>query len=125
MTRRQQTRGDKTALGGAWDGRWRCSHHPTEASPVLPPRITAWPTMIQAPLPPLRQPPAPVWARWRLGMGRARAGALTTVSVFLAPWLGRTAPAGSQPGRAVCSEAAAHRGASRGARAVEPGLLPL
>src|SRR5215468_11459808 len=37
MTVRQDTRGDKTPLGGAWYGRLPRSHHPKEDTDVLPP----------------------------------------------------------------------------------------
>jgi hypothetical protein len=89
------------------------------------PRGTAWTTIIQAHLPHLTKPPATVLALWSLGMGLARSWALTAGSAFLAPWLGRKAPAIRQQWRAVGDEATAKRGTARCALAVEPCFVPL
>ena len=88
------------------------------------PRVTEWTMIIQAHLPHLSKPQATVLALWSLGMVLARSCALTAVSAFLATWLGRTEPAVRQPWRALGDEAAAQRGPPRGARAVEPCLVP-
>jgi hypothetical protein len=55
----------------------------------------------------------------------ARSWALTVVSAFLAPWLGRKEPAVRQQLREWCYEATAKRGTTRGALAVEPCVAPL
>jgi hypothetical protein len=89
------------------------------------PRVTAWTTTLQTHLPHLSKPPAPVLALWSLGMGLARAGALTAVSAFLAPWLGRQEHPVRQQWRACCYEATATRGPARCARRVETCFLPL
>jgi hypothetical protein len=89
------------------------------------PRVTAWTTLIQAPWPPVTTPHATVLALGSLGLGLARSWALTAVSAFLAPWLGRNAPAVRQQGRECCSEATATRGTARGALAGAPCLVPL
>ena len=88
------------------------------------PRVTEWTTILQAHLPHLTQPQATVLALWSLGMVLARACALTAVRAFLAPWLGRTEPTVRQQVRALCYEATAKRGTARGARAVEPCVVP-
>ena len=88
------------------------------------PRVTEWTTILQAHLPHLTQPHATVLALWSLGMVLARACALTAVRAFLAPWLGRTEPTVRQQVRALCYEATAKRGTARGARAVEPCVVP-
>jgi len=55
----------------------------------------------------------------------ARSCALTAVSAFLAPWLGRKENTVRQQLREFCYEAAAKRGTARGALRVETCFLPL
>ena len=59
------------------------------------------------PLAPLEQTPATVLALWSLGMVLARSCALTAVSTFLGPWLGRKENTVRQQLREFCYEAAA------------------
>ena len=89
------------------------------------PRVTEWTMIIQAHLPHLSKAQATVLALWSLGMVLARSCALTAVSAFLATWLGRKEPAVYQQLREFCYEAAAKRGPSRCALAVEPCFVPL
>ena len=89
------------------------------------PRVTAWTQTSQAHMPHVSTPHATVLALWRLGMGLARSCALTAVSGFLAPWLGRKENTVRQQWRAFCDEAAAKRGTDRGALRVAPCFLPL
>ena len=77
------------------------------------PRVTEWTTIIQTHLPHLSKPQATVLALWSLGMVLARSCALTAVSAFLAPWLGRKEPAVRQQLREFCYEASAKRGTTR------------
>jgi hypothetical protein len=55
----------------------------------------------------------------------ARSCALTAVSAFLAPWLGRKEQTVRQQWRELCSEATAKRGTARCALAVAPCFVPL
>ena len=89
------------------------------------PRVTEWTTVIRTHLPHLTKPQATVLALWRLGMVLARSCALTAVSAFLAPWLGRKENTVRQQLREFCYEAAAKRGTARGALRVETCFLPL
>jgi hypothetical protein len=89
------------------------------------PRVSEWTLTVQAHLPHLSKPQATVLALWSLGMGLARSWALTAVSAFLAPWLGRPESAVRQQLREWCSEATAKRGTTRCALAVEPCFVPL
>ena len=89
------------------------------------PRVTEWTTILQAHLPHLSKPQAPVLALWSLGLVLARSCALTAVSAFLATWLGRQEPTGRQQWREWCYAAAATRGPARCARTVEPCCGPL
>ena len=89
------------------------------------PRVTEWTMIIQAHLPHLSKAQATVLALWSLGMVLARSWALPAVSAFLATWLGRKEPAVYQQLREFCYEAAAKRGPSRCALAVEPCFVPL
>ena len=73
----------------------------------------------------MTNPHATVLARWRLGLGLARACALTAVRACLAPGLGRQAPTVRPQWRACGDDAAATRGTARGARRVERGVVPL
>ena len=70
MTVRQPTRGAKTPLGGAWDGRLRLSPHPKEASEVLPPPCHHMAHDPSRPFAPVAQA-----ARHRFGPGEAGDGA--------------------------------------------------
>jgi hypothetical protein len=88
------------------------------------PRVTAWPTILQTHLPPWTKPHATVVALGSLGLVLARAWALTAVRACRAPWLGRTAPPGRQPVRALGSAVTATRGTARGARGGEPCCEP-
>ena len=90
-----------------------------------PPRVTAWTRIIQTHVPHWSTPHATVLAVGSLGMARARSGALTAVSAFLATWLGRKEPAVRQQWREFCDAATATRGTPRRARAVEPCFTPL
>ena len=89
------------------------------------PRVTEWTTVIRTHLPHLTKPQTTVLALWSLGMVLARSCALTAVSAFLAPWLGRKENTVRQQLRAFCYEAAAKRGTARGALRVETCFLPL
>ena len=89
------------------------------------PRVTEWTTVIRTHLPHLTKPQATVLALWSLGMVLARSCALTAVSAFLAPWLGRKENTVRQQLREFCYEAAAKRGTARGALRVETCFLPL
>ena len=89
------------------------------------PRVTEWTDTIQAHLPHLSKPQATVLALWSLGMVLARSCALTAVSAFLAPWLGRKEHTVRQQLREFCYEAAAKRGTDRGALRVETCFVPL
>jgi hypothetical protein len=89
------------------------------------PRVTEWTTVIQAHLPRLTKPQATVLALWSLGMVLARSCALTAVSAFLAPWLGRQENTVRQQLREFCYEAAATRGTARCALRVETCFGPL
>src|SRR5439155_799924 len=63
--------------------------HPRRKSMSCHPRVTEWTQTIQAHMPHLSKPQATGLALWSLGMVLARSCALTAVSAFLAPWLGR------------------------------------
>ena len=89
------------------------------------PRVTEWSTIIRTHLPHLTKPQATVLAMWSLGMVLARSCALTAVSAFLAPWLGRKENTVRQQLREFCYEAAAKRGTARCALRVETCFLPL
>jgi hypothetical protein len=89
------------------------------------PRVTEWTYTIQAHLPHLTTPQATVLALWSLGMVLARSCALTAVSAFLAPWLGRQEHTVRQQLREFCYEAAAKRGTARCALRVELCFVPL
>ena len=89
------------------------------------PRVTEWTQIIHAHLPHLSKPQATVLALWSLGMVLARSCALTAVSAFLAPWLGRKENTVRQPLREFCYEAAAKRGTLRRTLRVETCFLPL
>ena len=89
------------------------------------PRVTEWSTIIRTHLPHLTKPQATVLAMWSLGMALARSCALTAVSAFLAPWLGRKENTVRQQLREFCYEAAAKRGTARCALRVETCFLPL
>ena len=89
------------------------------------PRVTEWTTIIHTHLPHLTKPQATVLALWSLGMVLARSCALTAVSAFLAPWLGRKENTVRQQLREFCYEAAAKRGPARAALRVETCFLPL
>ena len=89
------------------------------------PRVTEWTSTIQAHLPHLTKPQATVLALWSLGMVLARSCALTAVSAFLAPWLGRKENTVRQQLRECCYEAAAKRGTARCALRVELCFVPL
>src|SRR6266705_6288313 len=89
------------------------------------PRVTEWTDTIQTRLPHLSKPQATVLALWSLGMVLARSCALTAVSAFLAPWLGRKENTVRQPLREFCYEAAAKRGTDRCALRVETCFMPL
>lgn len=89
------------------------------------PRVTEWTTIIQTHLPHLTKPQATVLALWSLGMVLARSCALTAVSTFLAPWLGRKENTVRQQLREFCYEATAKRGPARCALRVEPCFVPL
>ena len=89
------------------------------------PRVTAWTMILQAHLPHVSTPHAPGLALGSLGMVLARSWALTAVRAFLATWLGRKAPAVSQPWGALGSEATATRGPARHAVGGAPGCGPL
>ena len=89
------------------------------------PRVTEWTTVIRTHLPHLTKPQATVLALWSLGMVLARSCALTAVSAFLAPWLGRKENTVRQQLREFCYEAAAKRGTDRCALRVESCFLPL
>jgi hypothetical protein len=73
----------------------------------------------------LTKPQATVLALWSLGMVLARSCALTAVSAFLAPWLGRQENTVRQQLREFCYEAAAKRGTARCALRVERCFVPL
>ena len=87
--------------------------------------VTEWTTLIRLHLPHLSKPQATVLALWRLGMGLARACALTAVAVFWAGWLHRQEQTVRQQLRELCDEVEAKRGVQRHALAVEPGCGPL
>jgi hypothetical protein len=89
------------------------------------PRVTEWTDTIQAHLPHLTKPQATVLALWSLGMVLARSCALTAVSAFLAPWLGRKENTVRQQLREFCYEAASKRGPARCALHVETCFVPL
>ena len=89
------------------------------------PRVTEWTQIIQAHMPHLSKPQATVLALWSLGMVLARSCALTAVSGFLAPWLGRKENTVRQQLREFCYEAAAKRGTGRCALRVETCFVPL
>src|SRR6266516_1648550 len=89
------------------------------------PRVTEWTDTIQARLPHLSKPQATVLALWSLGMVLARSCALTAVSAFLAPWLGRKENTVRQQLREFCYEAAAKRRTARCALRVEICFMPL
>jgi hypothetical protein len=89
------------------------------------PRVTEWTTVIQTHLPHLTKPQATVLALWSLGMVLARSCALTAVSAFLAPWLGRKDNTVRQQLREFCYEATATRGTARCALRVATCFLPL
>ena len=89
------------------------------------PRVTEWTQSIQAHMPHLSKPQATVLALWSLGMVLARSGALTAVSGFLAPWLGRKDNTVRQQWREFGYEAAAKRGTGRCALRVETCFVPL
>ena len=76
-------------------------------------------------MPHLSKPQATGLALWSLGMVLAHSCALTAVSGFLAPWLGRQDNTVRQQLREFCDEAAAKRGTDRCALRVETGCLPL
>ena len=113
MTVRQDTRGDKTPLGGAWYGRLPRSHHPKEDTDVLPPPCDRMDHHYSDALAPFEQAAShglgPVESRYG---ALARSCALTAVSVSLATWLGRKEPAVRQQLRELCYEASAKRGVS-------------
>ena len=89
------------------------------------PRVTEWTYTIHAHLPHLTKSQATVLALWSLGMVLARSCALTAVSAFLAPWLGRQENTVRQQLREFCYEAAAKRGTARCALRVELCFVPL
>jgi len=89
------------------------------------PRVTEWTQTIQMHMPHLSKSQATVLALWSLGMVLARSCALSAVSAFLAPWLGRKANTVRQQLREFCYEAAAKRGSGRCALRVETCFLPL
>jgi Transposase DDE domain len=89
------------------------------------PRVTEWTDTIQTHLPHLSKPQATVLALWSLGMVLARSCALTAVSAFLAPWLGRKENTVRQQLREFCYEATAKRGTARCALRVETCFMPL
>ena len=89
------------------------------------PRVIEWTDTIQTHLPHLSKPQATVLALWSLGMVLARSCALTAISAFLAPWLGRKENTVRQQWREFCYEAAAKRGAARCALRVETCFVPL
>ena len=89
------------------------------------PRVTEWTTVLQTHLPSLTKSQATVLALWSLGMVLARSCALTAVSAFLAPWLGRTEHTVRPQWREFCYEATAERGTARCALRVETCFLPL
>ena len=89
------------------------------------PRVTEWTQIIQAHMPHLSKPQATVLALWSLGMVLARSCALTAVSGFLGPWLGRKENTVRQQLREFCYEAAAKRGTGRCALRVETCFVPL
>ena len=89
------------------------------------PRVTEWTTVIRTHLPSLTKSQATVLALWSLGMVLARSCALTAVSAFLAPWLGRKENTVRQQLREFCYEATAKRGTARCALRVETCFLPL
>ena len=89
------------------------------------PRVIEWTDTIQTHLPHLSKPQATVLALWSLGMVLARSCALTAISAFLAPWLGRKENTVRQQLREFCYEAAAKRGAARCALRVETCFVPL
>src|SRR5438309_8936346 len=84
-----------------------------------------WLTTIMHHLPHVSKPQATVLALWSLGMVLARSCALTAVSAFLAPWLGRKEHTVRQQLREFCYEAAAKRGTARCALRVETCCMPL
>src|SRR5256884_257554 len=87
--------------------------HPRRKSMSCHPRVTEWTQTIQAHMPHLSKPQATGLALWSLGMVLARSCALTAVSAFLAPWLGRKENTVRQQLREFCYEAAAKRGTDR------------
>jgi hypothetical protein len=89
------------------------------------PRVTEGTQIIQAHMPHLRKPQATVLALWSLGMVLARSCALTAVSGFLAPWLGRKENTVRQQWREFGYAAAAQRGTGRCALRVDPCCVPL
>src|SRR6266446_310165 len=99
--------------------------HPRRKSMSCHPRVTEWTQTIQAHMPHLSKPQATVLALWSLGMVLARSCALTAVSAFLAPWLGRKENTVRQQLREFCYEAAAKRGTDRCALRVETCFMPL
>lgn len=86
--------------------------------------MTAWTATLQTPVPHVTKPQVTVLALGTLGLGLARACALTAVSVFLAAWLSRTEPTVRQPWRACGYAATATRGRTRGALDVAFCLVP-
>src|SRR6266704_2914858 len=101
------------------------SIHPRRKRMSCHPRVTEWTDTLQTHLPHLSKPQATVLALWSLGMVLARSCALTAVSAFLAPWLGRKENTVRQPLREFCYEAAAKRGTDRCALRVETCFMPL
>jgi hypothetical protein len=89
------------------------------------PRVAEWTMTIQAHLPHLTKPQAPVLALGSLGMGLARSCALTAVSALLAMWLHRTEDTVRQQLRECCYEATAQGGTARQALVVETYFVPL
>jgi len=87
--------------------------------------VTEWTDTIQTHLPHVSKPQATVLALWSLGMVLARSCALTAVSAFLAPWLGRKEHTVRQPVREFGYEAAAKRETARCALRVETCFMPL
>jgi hypothetical protein len=76
-------------------------------------------------LPHLSHPQAAVLALWRVGMVRARSGALSAVRLFFAKGLARKPNTVRQQVREWGYEAKAQRGKPRRALAVDPGFAPL
>src|SRR5882762_3076142 len=99
--------------------------HPRRKSMSCHPRVTEWTQTIQAHMPHLSKPKDTVLTLRSLGMVLARSCALTAVSAFLAPLLGRKEHTVRQQLREFCYEAAAKRGTDRCALRVETCFLPL